>query len=653
MKNGVIYLISDIESNFQTRVEWNTTQKSNLTTQLQLNFWVYHAGNLPQIMGLYDFTIRLAFVEELDKPLGEIEWIEYQVQNGVMATTGAGAGWVYATDFICNIPHNEDGSISKLFLGCNVRDNTGKYSAYSDILSYQDFLIDLDVWASIPTIDFATDFTDEENPTIDYSNLNGELVEKLEACIANETGGEVLVPYREIDKTGITYTFELTESEKQYLWSKCSGKSMPVRFYVQSTINGDKKRGYSAVKTFRIVDAPPTLSPIVEDINIITTTLTGNSSVVVKGFSNMSYVLIAEPQKAATITSYSITNGANRGTASSGVFNAVENNIFTFTATDSRGNISTQTVELDMVDYIKATCRQEVVLLNSGVMRLTVKGNYFNDSFGAKENDIKVENKVAKVGGNTAGEWVDITMFVNSRTGGTFEAAADLTVDDVSASYIVQSRITDSLTQATSIEYTVVLKPVFDWSSTDFNFNVPVISMSETPVLRYTDANRLVVSSNEGGIYLRPNGSEVDTGQFIIKPDGGVSINGSNMADFVVERGAVAMGSNGYWRYIKWNSGKAECYGTRNFGNMGVTTAFGSLYKSSELTQALPTNLFNTFPEYINIYVNEITNNMGWVVKGTTTPISKTNTGTFILVSPVNTTLQQVYLSFYVIGTWK
>ena len=50
------------------------------------------------------------------------------------------------------------------------------------------------------TLTAAPHFTDEENPTITYSNPAGEAVESLQACIANEAGTVVYANYRNISK---------------------------------------------------------------------------------------------------------------------------------------------------------------------------------------------------------------------------------------------------------------------------------------------------------------------------------------------------------------------------------------------------------------------------------------------------------------------
>jgi hypothetical protein len=152
-------------------------------------------------------------------------------------------------------------------------------------------------------------------------------------------------------------------------------------------------------------------------------------------------------------------------------------------------------------------------------------------------------------------------------------------------------------------QYTIRLLPVFDWSETDFHFNVPIdidadnINMHNETIIRHNKAaNNTVLSASGGHIYLRPGGTNNTSGETIIYPDGslefggevnfakGFNIDGYTIGDFVIEAGSESMGSNGTWHWRKWASGKAECYGCRNFGNMAVNTTWGNLYRSEILT---------------------------------------------------------------------
>ena len=80
---------------------------------------------------------------------------------------------------------------------------------------------------SIPrkaTVTSAPNFNDEGNPTIKYSNKAGNSVTSLQACISL-TGSKADVAYRDISKTGTSYTFNLTDAEREVLRKATTGSN--------------------------------------------------------------------------------------------------------------------------------------------------------------------------------------------------------------------------------------------------------------------------------------------------------------------------------------------------------------------------------------------------------------------------------------------
>lgn len=448
------------------------------------------------------------------------------------------------------------------------------------------------------SITSAPNFTDEENPTIKYSNPAGSSASSLQACISL-TGADDDVAYRSISKTGSSYTFNLTDAEREVLRNAVtSGTSRTVRFYVRSVINGTTHHS-SLTKTFSLVDATPTLSPTAVDTSTPVIALTGNSNTIIKGYSDVAITFGAAARKGATISSKKVVCGSKSLTAD-GTISNVESNVFEFTVTDSRGNTTTQTVTKNVVNYIKPTSNLEAEMTVDGTITITASGNCFNASFGAVTNSPTVQYRI-KLEGGTYGNWV--TISAPSKSGNTYTATATPTGYDYRNVYIIQARVSDMLTTVNSGETSVTAVPVFDWGKEDFNFNVPV------------------------------------------------SIQGNPVIDFVIETGEEAMGSNGTWYWSKWASGRAECYGVRNYGTMAITTAWGNLYVSAEFTQDLPTGLFSTAPGVsIDITQTDSTYD-AWIVRGGAS--SATTSSSFHLARPASATLQAVYLSFHAIGRWK
>lgn len=192
--------------------------------------------------------------------------------------------------YTVNITHNPDGNKS-FDLSANIRE-IDLAQVYSTV-QHRDLVRII----RKAYINSAENFTDESNPTIKYYNPMGNYIDSLQACIADENGNVIFVPYRAISKTGSSYTFNLTDAEKKTLMDavKVNGV-LTVRFYVKTTADGYNYLS-SVAKTFS-VDAKPLLNPTVIDIDDVTTSLTGDNSVFIRYFSDASIIINAEDGRA-------------------------------------------------------------------------------------------------------------------------------------------------------------------------------------------------------------------------------------------------------------------------------------------------------------------------------------------------------------------
>ena len=218
---------------------------------------------------------------------------------------GAGEGNAHlVATFDYTVPHNDDGSKTvsmSMSWSANFSPSSGSASGSISL-------------TNIPrqaNITSATDFTDEENPTITYENKAGNSVSFLQACISL-TGVTDDIEYRDIPKTGSSYTFELTDSERNVLRNATlSGSTQrQVIFYVKTGIGGNTY--YSTLtKTLTIVNCSPTVTATIEDINTATLEITGSSSsniVIVKGYSKAKITPTAAAKKGASITSIKVND---------------------------------------------------------------------------------------------------------------------------------------------------------------------------------------------------------------------------------------------------------------------------------------------------------------------------------------------------------
>lgn len=369
--------------------------------------------------------------------------------------------------------HDADGTKSiRISVNYTITSGGGYYSASGS----GSFWVELPPINRQATLLTAPNFTDEENPTITYTNPIGESVDGLAAAISFD-GSNPDIDYRDIDKVGTEYTFELTEEERNILRAGTTGSnSRTVWFYLRTIIGETFNFSYKEA-TFTIVNGEPTIEASVVDTNSTTTALTGDITTLIRYHSTASASMSIYPQKEATIASKRIEHNGGFTTEEVAIYPNVAGNTFAFIAVDSRGNKAEKTIVSPMIDYIKPTANidTEQKMDTNGNYLVKCSGNYYNDTFGytdaATANTITVQYRYKPQGG-TYGSWYAMAATV---TDNTYTAEAQATGFDYRQTYVFQCRIIDKLNTVLSAEITVRSMPIFHWSEEDFVFEVPVI----------------------------------------------------------------------------------------------------------------------------------------------------------------------------------
>lgn len=266
----------------------------------------------------------------------------------------------------------------------------------------------------------------------------------------------------------------------------------------------------------------PYVMPTAVDVNNKTLALTGDEYLLVRYYSKAQVHSNADARNEATVASQKITHGKTSSTVSPHIF-TVNSDSFSFYVKDSRGfEINSQTA-FPIINYVKLTCALDVSKPTAdGKATLTVKGNYFNGSFGATNNTLTLQYR-SKINDGNYSSWYTLTPTVN---GNKYSLTQELTGLDYRNKYTYQVRAVDKLATVNSNEIAVKTAPVFDWSAEDFKFNVPVSFGSHMAFARSDGDNVDKLSATNGKLFFQPNSPTNTTSyKMVITPGDVVSIS--------------------------------------------------------------------------------------------------------------------------------
>lgn len=236
------------------------------------------------------------------------------------------------------------------------------------------------------------------------------------------------------------------------------------------TYSGSTQIGSEQTTTLKVTAAQalclPLVSGSVEDVNEATVALTGDSSGLIKFYSTALCTIAAQAVNGATISDVHI-NGVNVTGSNTLEVASVELDSFSFTAVDSRGYSSTTTVAVQLVSYVKLTSNPTVYRPQptTGAAVLTLQGDYFNGSFGAKKNRLTAKYRIS------SGAWQVVEVVVEDNT---YHATVELADLAYTQAFQFEITVEDALS---SVARRLTLKkgiPVFDWGEDDFVFHVPL-----------------------------------------------------------------------------------------------------------------------------------------------------------------------------------
>lgn len=280
------------------------------------------------------------------------------------------------------------------------------------------------------------------------------------------------------------------------------------------------------------------LSTWVEDVNPITLNYTGNKLKLIK-YHSTAKATMSLNGAVMNLDACVIVNGKNKVYDTKASFNKVESENFRFSCEDKDNVQYTASTSLTMIEYVKPTCNiAHSTIDGDGNVTVVCYGNFFNESFGAWENEMIVKCRYKDItGGGDYSTWKNMSVTLYSDGGYTANKTfSDLEYRHV---YLFEVEIQDLLETKTATRI-ISSMPLFHWGKDDVAFEVPVEMRSKLQVygdlvLRYGElphGNKLVFG-DEGYCYIAEarddfltiyanNGINLETGS-----KGEVCINGS------------------------------------------------------------------------------------------------------------------------------
>ena len=459
-----------------------------------------------------------------------------------------------------------------------------------------------------PIMTEGMDFTDEENPTIKFTSYGTFPIRvKLEA------GGNTKLITRDLsDKNAKSYTFELTEEERNKLreLSKNS-KTLQVTETV-CAMNGETELNVSYVKKIMtVVNAEPTFTYTSKETDEKLINLFGkdDGSTIVQNVSKIAFSILPEAFKMATISNVAVTNGNNTVSDTSSPYEDIvtpTTNTFKIDVIDSRGYVATKNDTRIIINY------QPVSINNYSFVRenptsanliLNASFSYNQVTFGDNVNKPEIKWKVNEE------EWIslndaDYTVDTETSTVTVSNLMLEDTLDYRENGTLYVS-INDLLSSASDNMQVSKGIPIYDFGEHDFQIN--------------------------GDLFLADENRE----------------NKIRLNDTIVE---VVENTNGV--AIKYANGIMICYSTKTFNNVKISTAWGSMFASSGDARG-----FSDYPvpfiklASTNISILSATNDC-WLCSLRTNDSLKTPPP-WQVIRPSQMTINTLILGYIAIGKWK
>lgn len=424
-------------------------------------------------------------------------------------------------------------------------------------------------------------------------------------------------------------TVTLTAAQRTTLLNAMASIKSFTGTFAVTTYSGSTQIGSTSSKTATVqttsANSAPTLSGFTyEDSYSTTTNITGNNQLFIQSHSTLKVTPeTATAKNGASISNYTAScNGVSVSNTSGSAITvgkiAKSGSItVTLTVTDSRGYTASISKTITVIAYAKPKLSSVTLRRTNEIepeMQLKFNGTISAISVdGTQKNSVQYVRYRYKKTSETSYSGYYSILSSTTRSGTSFSFSnLELLNLDAGSSYDFHLQIQDRL---------------FSLSSLDVYFVVP----QGTPLV--------ALRKQKVGINTPNPQATLDVG-------GNMRVNGSPLADFVIQQG-----TSGIWTYRKWKSGIAECWGRKSVST-AIANTWGNLYTSGSLS-ALNVSFPFTFAAVPTITANLTCNGTGAIlmVPGSSPAPSVSSTGVYELTRGSAATGSATYwVNFYVIG---
>lgn len=439
-----------------------------------------------------------------------------------------------------------------------------------------------------------------------------------------------------------TYGFKFSDSELATVYSALPNyKKGVLRFlirtysdsgYTKQIGDGDYKEITLSIPTDSSA-VQPTATMTVSPVSSMPTPL---NTLYIKGRSKVDVNFTnGEGKYGATITSYTMrVESKDYGSPyTSGYLSTLGNVAVTGTVTDSRGISRTYTETITVLDYgvpqilptsgesevVAARCDSNGNLSETGTyLKIKAKRNYSKViSSGVQKNFCLIRYRYkAEVGSYSS--WT--TILANDASSDEVVTGALLGgALSVKSSYIVQVQAVDTMGETATTTITIPTERVY---------------MHKAGSIHSIGFGKYVEEENTIDI----------ADDIAVKVRGGLELQGSEIADFVVAQGMV-----GDWYVRKWYSGYAECWYKRN-ADVNVDATWGTaLYYGTVAATYYPF----TFAEIPSCQITCEYGDDNTSLFLATSGSSSTGRTPTVMLCRTDAQLVNVNIQYYAMGKWK